>query len=72
MIDPHLWDTRSPYLYTITSELIIDGVRMDSLTQNLGFRHIEFAADKGFFLNGKSVKIMVLVNTTFLDPWEQP
>lgn len=57
MIDPHLWDTRSPYLYTITSELIIDGVRMDSLTQNLGFRHIEFAADKGFFLNGKPVKI---------------
>lgn len=57
MIDPQLWDTSSPYLYTITSELFIDGARMDCLTQNLGFRHIEFDADKGFFLNGRSVKI---------------
>ena len=57
LIGPQLWDIHSPYLYTITSELFIDGERMDSLAQNLGFRHIEFDADKGFFLNGRSVKI---------------
>ena len=57
MIDPELWDTDSPYLYKITSELYVEGELVDSITQNLGFRHIEFDADKGFFLNGRHVKI---------------
>lgn len=57
VIDPELWDTTNPYLYHITSELYVDGVLMDSLTQNLGFRTIAFDSDKGFFLNGISVKI---------------
>lgn len=57
IIEPELWDIDSPYLYHITTELIVDGVIKDSLTQNLGFRHIEFDSDKGFFLNGNPVKI---------------
>lgn len=57
VIDPLLWDTESPYLYQITSELYVDGERKDFLTQNLGFRQIEFDADKGFFLNDRHIKI---------------
>lgn len=57
VIDPLLWDTESPYLYKITSELYLDGERVDTLTQNLGFRTIRFDCDQGFFLNGKNQKI---------------
>lgn len=56
-IDPKLWDTKNPYLYRITSELYADGMLVDSLTQNLGFRTIAFDSDKGFFLNGSPLKI---------------
>ncbi len=55
--NPNLWDITSPYLYQITTELYVGDVCKDSLTQNLGFRHIEFDSDKGFFLNGNHVKI---------------
>ncbi|MCM1245887.1 MAG: DUF4982 domain-containing protein [Roseburia sp.] len=57
VIDPILWDTEAPYLYQITSELFVGSEKKDSLTQNLGFRHIEFDADKGFFLNDRHMKI---------------
>lgn len=57
IIDPLLWDIESPYLYQITTELWIGDACADSVTQNLGFRHIEFDSDQGFFLNGRHVKI---------------
>lgn len=57
VIDPHLWDTKTPYLYEITTELFLDGKRKDSLSQHLGFRAISFDPDHGFFLNGEHVPI---------------
>lgn len=57
VIEPELWDTNSPYLYHITTELFVGGTKKDSITQNLGFRDIRFDSDKGFFLNGNPVKI---------------
>ncbi len=54
---PNLWDTDTPYLYTLTSELYIDGVMADSFTSRFGFRTIKFTPDKGFFLNGKGLKL---------------
>lgn len=57
VIDPVLWDTETPYLYKITSELYVDGTLMDTLTQNLGFRTVRFDPNEGFFLNGRHVKI---------------
>ncbi len=57
VIDPVLWDIDAPYLYHITTELYRQDKLVDSITQNLGFRHIEFDADKGFFLNGTHRKI---------------
>lgn len=57
VIDPLLWDTETPYLYKITSELCLEGQLADTLTQSLGFRTIRFDSDQGFFLNEKNIKI---------------
>lgn len=55
--NPNLWDLESPYLYTLTSELYIDGVMADSFTSILGFRTIKIDTEKGFLLNGKAIKL---------------
>ncbi len=55
--DPFIWDINSPALYRLTTRLYIDGVKCDSYQSIFGFRTIEVSADKGFFLNGRHVKI---------------
>lgn len=55
--EPTLWDIENPYLYEITSELIVEGVILDTTTQKLGFRTITINPDHGFFLNGRNIKI---------------
>lgn len=57
VITPHVWDIDDPYLYSITSELIIAGTTVDTYTQNLGFRTFSFDAKEGFFLNERHVII---------------
>lgn len=55
---PVLWDgKRQPYLYQITAELLVSGQVADSLTRQIGFYSIKADADKGFFLNGKHLKL---------------
>ncbi len=54
---PHLWDIDDPYLYTITSELYSSGQLTDSITSDFGFRTIAADPEKGFFLNGRNVKL---------------
>ncbi|MCT4235254.1 beta-galactosidase [Elizabethkingia anophelis] len=52
--NPHLWDgVHDPYLYTVSSKIIVNGVDTDVLKQNLGVRTVEVIPGKGFFLNGK-------------------
>lgn len=53
--DPHLWDISDPYLYTITA--VVDGGK-DQYPVRFGFRSIKWDADKGFFLNGRQVKLL--------------
>jgi beta-galactosidase len=55
---PQLWDVSHPYLYKMVTEVYQDGVLQDSYTNNLGIRYIRFDSDKGFFLNGKPLKIL--------------
>lgn len=55
--DPVLWDIDDPYLYTLTSQLYVDGELTDSITSDFGFRTIEADPEKGFFLNGRPVKL---------------
>ncbi len=54
---PVLWDIENPYLYTLVSEIIVNGDTVQRKEQHFGFRTIEFTADHGFFLNGRHVKL---------------
>ncbi len=55
--DAKLWDTESPYLYTLRSQIIVNGKEKDAVESSLGIRTIEYDIDKGFLLNGKQVKM---------------
>jgi len=55
--NPHLWDTDSPYLYTLETKLYDGGTVTDSQSCRIGFRTIEFRSESGFWLNGKNVKL---------------
>lgn len=54
---PQLWSTKTPNLYTVVTDLTVDGKIVDTYETTTGLRTIEFDADKGFFLNGEPVKI---------------
>ncbi len=55
--DPLLWDTETPHLYTLRTQVRVGGIPVDQQETAFGFRTIRFDADKGFFLNDKPVKI---------------
>ncbi len=52
------WDIDDPYLYTVKLVLSADGEVVDEYTETLGIRVIGFDADRGFFLNGRNIKLM--------------
>ncbi|ACT01178.1 glycoside hydrolase family 2 TIM barrel-domain containing protein [Paenibacillus sp. JDR-2] len=54
---PRLWDLDEPSLYKLQTELIVEGNVLDSEEQNFGFRTFDFDTEKGFFLNGRPVKL---------------
>ena len=56
------WDIDDPYLYTLETSIEKDGKILDSVSCKIGFREIEFTADKGFFLNGRHVKLHGVCN----------
>lgn len=53
----HLWDIDDPYLYKFAVNIYADGVLCDTYAANHGIRNMRFDCDKGFFLNGRKVKI---------------
>lgn len=54
---PHLWDTDSPYMYSLVSTVEIDGNAVDSYVTPFGIRTIRFDADTGFWLNDRNIKL---------------
>ncbi len=56
---PHLWDVDEPYMYSLRSVVSdkVSGEVLDVYYTPVGFRYFEFDVAKGFFLNGKSMKI---------------
>ena len=55
---PHLWDITDPFFYILATKLLdADGNVLDEISQHAGFKHAVFTSDKGFFLNGRHVKI---------------
>ena len=55
--DPVLWDTDTPYLYRVHTEVFQDGRLVDAYDTSTGIRHIAFDPNQGFLLNGKAVKL---------------
>lgn len=57
--NPQLWGPENPYLYAVISEIKDDKGNVIDRTENpLGFRWFSFDKDKGFFLNGKHIKLI--------------
>ncbi|MBQ6680518.1 MAG: glycoside hydrolase family 2 protein [Lachnospiraceae bacterium] len=54
---PHLWTDTDPYLYTLKTTLKVGDEVVDENCTRIGVRTATFDKDKGFLLNGKSVKI---------------
>ncbi|SDA24207.1 beta-galactosidase [Ruminococcus sp. YE71] len=55
--EPQLWDITDPQLYLCEVYILKNGEVIDSVSSDFGFRSAEFTADKGFFLNGRHVKL---------------
>ncbi len=55
---PRLWQgVDDPYLYRVVAVLRRDGKEIDRVEDKTGFRSFFIDADKGFFLNGKHLKL---------------
>lgn len=53
--DVHLWNgLTDPYLYTLTAQMILNGVVVDEVSCSCGVRTFRFDPKEGFFLNGRS------------------
>ena len=57
VFSPTPWDIDDPKLYTLKAELIRGGEVIDVENVRIGFRTFEADPQRGFFLNGKSIKL---------------
>ncbi len=55
--EPNLWSLDNPYLYQLTTSVFVGKVLTDKASTNVGIRSLLFDANKGFSLNGKSMKM---------------
>ena len=57
--NPQLWDVESPRLYSVVTRLMDKkGAVIDSRRTTFGIRTFRFDPDKGFFLNGRHLKLI--------------
>ena len=59
---PALWSIETPGLYRCITDLLVDGTVIDRVETPFGIRSIAFDAARGFFLNGKPVKLLGTCN----------
>lgn len=55
--DPILWDIENPALYQVVSSIYEGQQLLEETRTNFGIRSIAFSADKGFQLNGTTIKL---------------
>ncbi|GAA5022152.1 beta-galactosidase [Marivirga lumbricoides] len=55
--NPTLWSVKQPHMYSLITEITVEGKVVDQYETPVGIRSFKFDLDKGFILNGKSVKI---------------
>lgn len=60
VVNPQLWSPDAPNLYKVVCEIYDAATKqkIDETVNPLGFRWFEFDIDKGFFLNGKHLKLL--------------
>lgn len=57
IVNPLLWDINSPNLYILKIRIVSENRLIDEKITSFGIRSIRFDADKGFYLNGRNVKM---------------
>ena len=62
LANPALWSVDAPHLYTAVVAVSANGAVGDAERVTFGVRSVQFDAHKGFFLNGKSLKIQGTCN----------
>lgn len=60
--NPVLWSIENPYLYKLVTKIYVKGFLKDEYETTVGVRSFNFDVEKGFFLNGKSMKINGVCN----------
>lgn len=60
--NPALWSLQNPQLYKAVTAIECNGRVCDNYETAFGIRAFAFDVDKGFFLNGKSIKIKGVCN----------
>lgn len=55
--NPHLWSCDDPYLYSVRTQITVDGKMVDVTQTTTGIREVRFTADEGFLLNGRQLKL---------------
>lgn len=56
--DVKVWDIDSPNLYTLVSQILVDGDVVDDYITSIGFRTIQYTNNDGFYLNGRKLFVM--------------
>ena len=59
---PRLWSVDKPVLYRVQTRLLGRGQGVDEVITRCGFRTFRFDAKRGFFLNGRALKIKGVCN----------
>jgi beta-galactosidase len=54
---PELWSVEKPSMYSLVTKVLINEKVVDEVMTPFGIRSIRYDVDKGFFLNGKSLKM---------------
>jgi beta-galactosidase len=60
--NPKLWSVDKPNLYKVVTETFDGGILKDTYVTTFGIRSFYFDREKGFFLNGKPLKILGVCN----------
>lgn len=66
--NPSLWSPENPALYTAITKIYEENELKDEYVTRFGIRSLEIIPDKGFFLNGRMVKLKGVCNHHDLGP----
>ena len=57
LANPQLWSCSNPYLYKVKTQVMENGIALDTYSTNFGVRTIEVGGSFGFKLNGVQTKL---------------